>query len=341
MAQRRYHQIDLLRSVACVMVVAFHYLCRGHQGGWVPFASPESLRQIVKFGYLGVPLFFAISGFVIFLSVQKGDARTFVASRAARLYPAFWVAIILTTAVVRWGGDVSLLVPWRDVLINFTMVPQWLGADLVDGAYWSLAVEFHFYIFVWLLLRFDVLRHIKSIMWVWLFVSFFNYFQSSYLIERLFEASWAPFFCVGICAYLMREGDRTQGVHLLFLFAAVLVLMYVRSRAGQVADFSDRDVAAAVLLGSLVPVAFWLISRQKFEVAGGSVLYWAATLTYPVYVLHEYMGYVLMSRLHGLGVAPAICVVVVFSGVLVMAYQVHIRVERPLAGLIRKVVAGG
>lgn len=341
MVQHRYHQIDLLRSMACVMVVAFHYLYRGHLGGWVPFASPDFLQQIVKFGYLSVPLFFAISGFVIFLSAQRGGARVFVASRAARLYPAFWVAVILTTVVVRLGGAPSLLVSWRDVLINFTMVPRWFWADLVDDAYWSLAVEFHFYIFVWLLLRFDALRHIKAVMWVWLFLAFLNCLQSSYLMEVFFETPWAPLFCLGICAYLMRLSDRSRGVHALYLVATVLALVSVHSRASRSPDFDGRDVIVVVLLGSLVPVVFWLISRQKFEVAGGPVLYWVATLTYPVYVLHEYIGYVFMKRLHAAGLAPVMCGLWSLSGCLALAYQVHIRVERPLAGLIRRVVAGG
>ena len=136
MASRRYHQIDLLRSVACFMVVAFHYLYRGHLDGWIPFASPMAVTETVKFGYLGVQLFFAISGFVIFLSAQGATPRAFAASRAARLYPAFWAAVALTTLVVHLGGLSSLVVPWRDVFLNLTMVAHWFKAEFVDWAYW-------------------------------------------------------------------------------------------------------------------------------------------------------------------------------------------------------------
>ncbi|MBI3382744.1 MAG: acyltransferase [Aquabacterium sp.] len=340
MASSRYHQIDLLRSVACVMVVAFHYLYRGHLGGWIPFDQPLALQSVVKFGYLGVPLFFSISGFVIFLSAQKASARAFVASRAARLYPAFWMAIILTTLVVRLGGDATLMVPWRDVLINFTMLTHWFGADYVDWAYWSLAVELHFYILIWLLLRFNALQHIVVVMAVWLFISLVNWIRPMYPVDFVLEARWAPFFCLGICSYLMRGGNRSVGVHALFFMASALSLAYIYSQAAHMSEFDRMDVWVAVLIGSAVPLLFWLISRQQFELAGGSVLWWAGALTYPVYLLHEYIGYVLIKQFYGMGIAPILCSGLVFVLVLFLAYLVHVRVERPLSAVIRRVVAG-
>lgn len=340
MASRRYHQIDLLRSVACFMVVAFHYLYRGHLDGWIPFVPPMAVTETVKFGYLGVQLFFAISGFVIFLSAQGATPRAFAASRAARLYPAFWAAVALTTLVVHLGGLSSLVVPWRDVFLNLTMVAHWFKAEFVDWAYWSLAVEFHFYIMVWLLLRFDAMKHIKIIMSVWLLMSALNWLRPVYPVEFVLEVRWAPFFSVGICAFLMRQGDRSRWVHALFSIASLLSLAYAYSDAKKALRFDHLDVVAVLLLSCSIPVLFWQISRESFEVSGGRVLYWAATLTYPVYLLHEYIGYVLISRLSAAGVPGMLSALAVFVGVLLLAYLVNTRVERPLSVLIKRWVAG-
>ncbi len=341
MASRRYHQIDLLRALACVMVLAFHYLHRGHMEGWVPFAAPVALESIAKFGYLGVQLFFAISGFVIYLSAQGASPRAFAASRAARLYPAFWASVVLTTLVVRWGDMPSLVVPWRDVLLNFTMVAHWFGADFVDWAYWSLAVEFHFYIMVWLLLRFDLMRHIKVLMAGWLLVSLANFVRPAYPVEFLLEVQWAPLFCVGISAYLMRGGDRSKMIHALFFSAAALSVAYAYAQAAHIKAFDRTDLMLVVALASAIPALFWLISRHQFEISGNQVLYWAATLTYPVYLLHEYIGYVLMTHLARAGLAPELCVLLVVAVVWLAAYGVHVYLERPLSKVIRRVVAGG
>ncbi|MBI2733543.1 MAG: acyltransferase [Aquabacterium sp.] len=341
MASRRYHQIDLLRALACVMVLAFHYLHRGHMEGWVPFTGPAGLDSIAKFGYLGVQLFFAISGFVIYLSAQGATPRAFAASRAARLYPAFWASVVLTTAVVHLGGIPSLIVPWRDVFLNFTMVAHWFGAEFVDWAYWSLAVEFHFYIMIWILLRFDLMRHIKVLMAGWLLISLANYIRPAYPVEFVLEARWAPLFCVGICAYLMRGGDRSRMTHGLFFFASALSVAYAWAQAARIKEFSHGDLMVAVAVASAIPVLFWLISRHRFEMSGGKALYWAATLTYPVYLLHEYIGYVFMTHLARLGVPPVWCVLLVAAMVWLAAYVVHVYMERPLSKVIRRAVAGG
>lgn len=341
MASRRYHQIDLLRALACVMVLAFHYLHRGHMEGWVPFAGPAGLESIAKFGYLGVQLFFAISGFVIYLSAQGASPRAFAASRAARLYPAFWASVVLTTLVVHVGGMPSLTVPWRDVFLNFTMVAHWFGADFVDWAYWSLAVEFHFYIMIWMLLRFDLMRRIKFLMALWLLVSLANYIRPAYPVEFVLEARWAPLFCVGICAYLMRGGDRSRATQGLFFCASALSVAYAYAQAVRIKEFSQLDLMVVVAAASVIPVLFWLISRHRFEISGGKVLYWAATLTYPVYLLHEYIGYVFMTHLSRLGLQPVWCVFLVAAMVWLAAYVVHVYMERPLSKIIRKAVAGG
>ena len=59
----------------------------------------------VPYGYFGVNLFFIISGFVIFMTLQRTERpMDFVVSRFSRLFPSYWAAIILTFAVTHWLG---------------------------------------------------------------------------------------------------------------------------------------------------------------------------------------------------------------------------------------------
>jgi len=87
----RLAQLDALRGVAALLVVGFHYTTRfdqlyGHAG--------EPLLSL-PWGHYGVNLFFMISGFVIFMTLERTQRATdFVVSRFSRLYPAYWGALL-------------------------------------------------------------------------------------------------------------------------------------------------------------------------------------------------------------------------------------------------------
>ncbi|RZA28395.1 MAG: DUF1624 domain-containing protein, partial [Lysobacteraceae bacterium] len=92
----RFHEIDYLRGFACLCVVAFHWFSRGPNLGLMPGVEFPQAEAVARYGYLGVHLFFMISGFVILMSAQGATPRSFAAARAARLYPALWVCATLT-----------------------------------------------------------------------------------------------------------------------------------------------------------------------------------------------------------------------------------------------------
>ncbi|MBT3153598.1 acyltransferase [Streptomyces sp. CHD11] len=139
--------LDGLRGVAVLGVLLFH---AGHLGG----------------GFLGVDLFFVLSGFLItgllLKEARKGDGRVdlvaFWGRRARRLLPALAVTVAGTLLLVWAFGPPSLLrfalddAPWVAVnLTNWHFVADeagyWNGADTrVFGHLWSIAVEEQFYL---------------------------------------------------------------------------------------------------------------------------------------------------------------------------------------------------
>lgn len=323
------------------MVVGFHYLYRGQLGGWVPFQADPWLATLAKFGYLGVDLFFVISGFVIFLSAQKGGPRAFVASRVARLYPAYWVAIVATVVAVRLGDLPSLVVPWFDVVLNLSMFTHWFGASYVDGAYWSLAVELQFYILVWLVLQLDMLVYTPVLLLGWLLLAVVDLIRPIYPLELVLVAQWAPHFCVGICSFLIQsEGAKPRLVGL-FCFSGILVLLGACKRALKSTTFYQGDVWVVAVLVSGILIVFWLLANKRLQMRGHPAVFWAGALTYPVYLLHEYIGYVGLTALSRWGVPPMVAVVVVVACVLCSAYLVHVLIEKRYSSNIRRVVAGG
>src|SRR5436189_153841 len=97
---RRLYEIDLFRFLSAAAVVLFHYTYNfQHIAPADMMAFPYfSWAPVTKYGYLGVHLFFMVSGFVVLMSAAQGSARRFVTSRAVRLLPAFWVCCTATGA---------------------------------------------------------------------------------------------------------------------------------------------------------------------------------------------------------------------------------------------------
>ncbi|WP_146754803.1 acyltransferase family protein [Elizabethkingia anophelis] len=96
---KRIYQIDLLRFIAAFSVVMFHYSYVAYKRNDISFLSFPEISQYSKYGYLGVYLFFIISGFVIAFSSRHLSLKKFLYSRFMRLYPMFWICMFITFVV--------------------------------------------------------------------------------------------------------------------------------------------------------------------------------------------------------------------------------------------------
>jgi peptidoglycan/LPS O-acetylase OafA/YrhL len=159
--------LDGLRGVAVLWVIAFHaFVLRKDLGDpWIGIASSSSwLGPVIGSGYLGVDLFFLLSGFLLalpwFVHAIRGQpspsAREFYARRARRILPAYYAQLVLLFAVVLpllrgldyWRSDLYVytynLVAHATFMHNTT--PLSSGSMQVNGALWTLAVEAQFYV---------------------------------------------------------------------------------------------------------------------------------------------------------------------------------------------------
>lgn len=145
----RLRALDGLRLLAALMVAAYHYGGRdgeiGAAWGTSPKAQFPTAHEWFAYGCLGVQIFFVISGFVICMSGWGRPIRSFFASRASRLLPSYWAAVLLVTAVFALPPVVYEAVSPSDMLVNLTMLQQPLGADRVLGVCWTLWAEIRFY----------------------------------------------------------------------------------------------------------------------------------------------------------------------------------------------------
>ena len=178
---RRLAFIDALRAIAILLVFVRHaievYLPYGHSA-----RGTYKLTSWLNCGALGVSIFFIISGFLIPSSLhgpRLPGAVRYLISRTCRLYPAFLVSVIPSAAAHIWRDHAF---PWHTVLWNFTMLPRLFGAEMANGAYWTLEVEATFYAICLLLFLGGVLEQA------------FSFAAITLVTFLIFQSSQQPFF---------------------------------------------------------------------------------------------------------------------------------------------------
>jgi peptidoglycan/LPS O-acetylase OafA/YrhL len=146
--------VDCLRGVAACAVVWFH-LTNGnpHQN------TPQWLKASGRLGWVGVDVFFVISGFIIPYALHRSGYRLahyrrFVLKRIVRLDPPYLASMALAMGLT---GISALLHGFRGPTATYT-VPQVLshlaymnrlfGYEPIIGVYWTLALEFQYYLFL-------------------------------------------------------------------------------------------------------------------------------------------------------------------------------------------------
>lgn len=292
--------LDLLRLLAALAVVLFHFGYAGPTRGTATTAFPE-IAGIAKYGYVGVDLFFLISGYVIMASATGRGWREFGWARLLRLYPGHVVCMSATALVLLALGPVGAPVTVKQWLANLTMFSPAFGQPFMDGAYWSIVIELVFYFWVGVLIALGLLeRRLHVILWTWLAISFANeaFFQLKILRLGL-ATEYAGLFVSGIIIQRWRSGDKSPAA--LGLLAAAFCLGAFHVVEAQrvferfYADHLDVTVqlalhaaAYALLIGGLY-LSRWVPASRTVLMIGG--------LTYPLYLVHQNAGHRMIDTL--------------------------------------------
>lgn len=297
--------LDGLRGIAILLVVLYHTYSKA----WiklVPFYAPTHEFPLVKYGDLGVPLFFIISGFVIAMSLERCvNFSDFMFKRWLRLFPSMFIAcaLILLTASLftsRPLNEVRLI----DTMSGLTFISptfyELLGFDqrMLEGGFWSLFVEVKFYVvagclyflvgqkkmiyaLVIMFLSYTCYDLTKSIMnqdlaltvktiLDWLDYEYYGWFASGALFYRYF---------------ISRE-------KLIFFAALFIALLAARNWGG---FMSGTMIAFAVIISTFACAMF---SSKLQNMLSNKLLTFFGFISYPLYLIHENATISTIVQLH-------------------------------------------
>ena len=305
-----------MRGCCAVAVFAFHILYLQPLSEMAPWA-PATWG--VQYGYLGVPIFFMISGYVISLSASAKSRRDFAVGRAARLMPAYWLALGLTITA---SPGLTL----AQLIANLPIAAKAFGQPYMDPVFWSLTAEIIFYSCAFLLIgeRFETRLRIFTAAWLTVSViSVLLHLPGS----NLTNANWAPYFAVGIYAYLSSTARRDDRI-MLALSALWSVAITQRLAGDMGREAVSPSVAALLCLAGIVLFLF-AIGAKLSDTALTRIV---GATSYPLYLIHFVFGgavIVLAYNTHWALVPPAALLVVALAVVIT-------RCETPLARQVKR-----
>lgn len=239
--------LDFLRGMASLAVVWHHFF---------GVLEPGALRSASFYGQLGVQVFFVISGFIIPYSLWRSrytlrNFGTFVLKRIVRLDPPYLVTIALIIAL----GVFSWYVPFQkdqvfqmtlpQVFLHFAYVNVFFGYPWLSDVFWTLAIEFQYYLLIGLAfpllfsrdarVRLATLAALGSLAFVikpsafifyFIFLFFMGILTCQYRVGLIGRRQYAPLLAVAVALALLTTGLPST----LAAAAAVGAILFLRMR---------------------------------------------------------------------------------------------------------------
>lgn len=333
----RLADLDFLRFLAASSVLLYHFTYTRSLGASAPLAGSAAIATVTKFGYLGVELFFVISGFVILWTATGRTPRQFAISRALRLFPTFWACLILTCLFLWTFAHPDRWPTAPQILANATMLPGYIGFEYIDVVYWTLAVEIKFYFLVFLYLIFGTPSSIERYIAVWIVALLICAIEPDIrYLRSLAMFPYGSLFATGCILFRIYQHGPSP-LRICLLISATLLSMHssVINIGGFVDDPSGLDemIAAFVTLISISLVLAIALKRVRFPFGRLSVA--LGSMTYSLYLLHNEIGRIAIDR--GSSLIPryvaVLCAIVL---AVTLAWFVTRTVDNGLLGKIRR-----
>lgn len=333
MNKKHLFAIDGVRFAAALLVVVYHLAFK-------IFANPgDDFHRILpistdyagvaagQFGWIGVQVFFVISGFVIAYSVQGETIATYLRRRILRLVPAIWIIVPICMiialfalqepvgAVLKTGVRTALFVP----------IGPW-----IMGQFWTLPIEIAFYAAVALLLCAKAIDRLELFGVVLGLVSAAYWFADAVVhfpsqgqqLVRLCLLQHGVFFAAGVVIYCAGTKGLTAARSGFLALMATAAFFQI----GWAAQWENPGVAPA--LRTLAPFAIWLalvavvllstLRRPRTPAASNriqaGVMRLIGLATYPLYLLHYHVGGLILLVALDWGASPLASIVLALVG---------------------------
>lgn len=336
--------LDIVRFLCTLMVCAFHL-------SW----HNADLVSTMPFGWIGVQIFFVISGVVIANSAARATPLQFLKSRFLRLYPAAWLV-----AIVNFGLLLAVPLPvfgamgvWVDPSLKALSFSLGLaGTTFLTSAYWTLPIELAFYALILLAIlgggaqRFVPVARLLVVASVPYLVLLFSattgsgslgWFDFAYGPKNMLLLRHGVYFAIGMYFWLLNSrGGLALVDRLLLALALGAAGLEIHARASQIVASYAVGAHGPFGIGFLVSgsllifaagccAIFFSLRHAQDWIPPARLATWVRTLglvTYPYYLLHEILGAFVLHGALSRGVGHAAGLALAMATIGVVAYLI-------------------
>ncbi|MFN5621728.1 MAG: acyltransferase family protein [Flavobacteriales bacterium] len=316
--------IVTLRGLAALMVCAYHFVCTT-----TDYIASSDVTRTFWYGQKGVQVFFIISGIVIPLSLIHLNYKLpqfgkFMLKRFIRIEPPYFASVLLGVFYLylssRFGSSTNadLIPSLRDLLLHIGyLIPGVEGAKWINEIYWTLFVEFQYYVVLALTFplaisgdKFKRMTFMMMMLIPPLFVG-----------SKYFFACWSAFFLIGMgyALWITRRWTTTE-FFLSLVLASVVSLYHL----------------------PLVDIVFGLATLAVIAFFGNRSFKWGNLLgnfSYSLYLIHSFIGGAFVNFMSHIFREPYQKFLVIAGGIgisLISAYVFYRLIEKPAQAWSRK-----
>ncbi len=310
-----------MRGLAASWVVLHH--CNFYFG----LKKGSFLWLLGDYGHMGVNMFFIISGFIIPFSMSKynyqyGDFKEFMMKRITRIEPPYILSIVLALLLLfvnslsPWSGGQPFTINWPNTLGHLAYLNAFTGNPWLNAAYWTLAIEFEFYILMSLIFPLLVSAKRRT-MWL---TALLVIASALLPVSRAHIFQHMPFFGLGISLFLFTTGKTNLLATLLLMLLNGLIIGYA---------FDPEYLVLAVV--TLAAIQF--IGKVPRP------LLFIGTISYSMYLIHN----LIVGRFFGLanrffpGMDPVITNLLCIACIFACSSLFYLLVEKPFQKRSKKI----
>jgi peptidoglycan/LPS O-acetylase OafA/YrhL len=291
----------------------------------------------LSLGMLGVAVFFLISGFVIPMSLERLKPGRFLVARAFRIYPTYIAGLAIVALFVAFASGTF---PWSAsaTVANASLLRDWTWSEFIAPVSWSLEIEIKFYVLCAVVVWLSSLARSRALVAVCAvgcgLAAIARYGADSFAATDLHlaqvawvfadDAKYIAFMFVGVCFYNLFRGN--WGPRRFAATSAVLLGLFVLafSMSPQRVFWQHYAVGYGTAL-----VIFTGCFALRGHLPYARPVNFLADISYPLYVVHQVVGFVLLTAFYNLHPQPFLNALEALACVIVIAWMMHRLVEVP------------